>query len=45
MNAMMEEEVSVGRLYLLQEEKKRHKSINGFPCKKTTRPISVSSVI
>lgn len=44
-NAMVEDEISVGRLYLLQEEKKRHKSINGFPCKATTRPVAVCSLL
>ena len=34
-----------GRLYLLQSEKKKLKSTTGLPSKKTTRPITVSSVI
>ncbi len=34
-----------GRLYLLQCERKKKKSKSGLPSKKTTRPITVSSVV
>ena len=44
-NALENEEMICGRLYLLQSEKKKKKSKTGLPSKKTTRPITVSSVI
>ena len=44
MNAIEHEETMCGRLYLLQSEKKKRKSNTGLPSKKTTRPITVSSV-
>ena len=44
-NAMTHEETICGRLFLLQSEKKKKKSKTGLPSKKTTRPITVSSVI
>ena len=44
-NALENEEMVCGRLYLLQSEKKKLKSTTGLPSKKTTRPITVSSVI
>ncbi len=43
--ALENEEMICGRLYLLQSEKKMKKSKTGLPSKKTTRPITVSSVI
>ncbi len=43
--ALENEEMICGRLYLLQSEKKKKKSKTGLPSKKTTRPITVSSVI
>lgn len=45
MNAVKHEETLCGRLYLLQAEKKKKKSTTGLPSKKTTRPITVSSVL
>lgn len=45
LNAVENEETICGRLYLLQSEKKKKKSKTGLPSKKTTRPITVSSVI
>ena len=45
MNALRYEETLCGRLYLLQSEKKKIKSKTGLPSKKTTRPITVSSVV
>ena len=44
-NALENEETICGRLYLLQSAKKKKKSKTGLPSKKTTRPITVSSVI
>lgn len=44
-NAMNHEETICGRLYLLQSEKKKARSETGLPSKKTTRPITVSSVL
>jgi hypothetical protein len=44
-NALRHEETICGRLYLLQSEKKKLRSKTGLPSKKTTRPITVSSVM
>ena len=44
-NALIHEETICGRLFLMQSEKKKRKSKTGLPSKKTTRPITVSSVI
>ena len=44
-NVMRNEEMICGRLYLLQCERKKKKSKTGLPSKKTTRPITVSSVM
>ncbi len=44
-NVMRNEEIICGRLYLLQCARKKKKSKTGLPSKKTTRPITVSSVM
>ncbi len=45
MNALENEEAICGRLFLMQCERKKKRSKSGLPSKKTTRPITVSSVI
>ena len=45
LNTIKHEKTMCGRLYLLQSEKKKKKSKTGLPSKKTTRPITVSSVV